>query len=342
MGHAHGHGHPEDASSYYLEQLCTIGISAAVGGVCIVMYQQSLGKDQVDSMLGLILKPVFHWPVLAAGIVLVGFAAIRAIALWFEVGRRAPAHAHSHGPDCCHEHDHAHSHDHGPHCHGPHDEHVTAAPNPAQKALGPGCAHDHGHEHGSDCNHEHQHGHSLPDDHGHEHGWNPWRYAVLLLPITLFFLNLPNGAFGVEHLMRTSSQVELTDNGFLDLKPRGDGVLTLGFKELEQAAYLPDHRRDLEGKTGMLKGQFVPGKTPNTCKLVRLKMTCCAADAIALDVRIISRDPLTDIKAGQWVEVTGQIQFRKVEGVDEYKPVLQVQSRKDIVEIPPETNPYLP
>src|SRR5262249_12016728 len=28
--------------------------------------------------------------------------------------------------------------------------------------------------------------------HGHEHGWNPWRYIVLLLPIVLYFLGLPN------------------------------------------------------------------------------------------------------------------------------------------------------
>jgi hypothetical protein len=320
-----------------MEQLCSIGISAALGGVCIVMYQQSLGKAQSESMLGRLLDANFHWPVLAAGIVLVLTAVVRGVGLWSEVGRRTTAPVPAHGPDCCHG--HAHSDEPEPILS------IQTKPAPAH-LHGPDC--NHGHEHGTECDHDHdhhhehehdhQHHHSLPDDHGHDHGWNPWRYAILLIPLTLFFLNLPSEVFGVDGIEHNLARWDLANNDF-DENLKTTGEVNLGFKELEQAAYLPARQAELKGKTGVLKGQFMPGSTPTTCRLVRLKMTCCAADAIPLDVRIISKEPFTDLQAGQWVEVKGVIDFRSVKGADEVKPVLQLLS---ITKIPPETNPYLP
>jgi len=417
MGHAHSHS--ENAQSYFMEQLCTIGICAALGIIGIMLYVDSLGKPvtttlraaltptatsvaltaadrfpqkspyriqvgsevmlvtagtgsdnltvtrHVDntapeahtsdaevtlvgskSMLGIILTPSFHWMVLAAGIGLVVCAAIRAVAVWFEAGqiRSAAGHTHTHGPDCCH--DHAHDHDHAHEHHHDHDhDHDHAA-----------CAHDHdhdhdhaacAHEHGPDCKHDHEpalaHVHGPGDDHGHDHGWSPWRYTLLLFPVTLFFLNLPNGFSDPDHLERISSSAVLENIEMRpDTKAREGEVVNLGFKELEQAAYLAERRDDLEGKTTTLKGQYLPGRAATTFRLVREKMTCCYADAITLDVHIISPQPLTDLKKGQWLAVTGQIQFRKVEGTDQYKPVLQLRSAKDVVPIPPEPNQYLP
>src|SRR5271155_5245199 len=109
MGHAHSHSHSEDNQSYLMEQLCTIGISGALGGIGIAMYVQSLGNPK--SMLGIILTPGFHWMVMAAGIGLVSCAVIRAVFLWLEVGRRTPALVALQtvrAPACCH--DHAHDH----------------------------------------------------------------------------------------------------------------------------------------------------------------------------------------------------------------------------------------
>jgi hypothetical protein len=340
MGHAHSHGHSEDNQSYLMEQLCTIGISGALGGIGIVMYVQSLGNPR--SMLGIILTPGFHWMVLAAGIGLVACAAIRAVFLWLEVGRGAPAaaHKHEHGPDCCHDHehgdhDHAHAHDHhehGPDCNHDHDH------DHDHHEHGPDCNHDQGHEHQTAVAHVHGPG---EDDHGHDHGWNPWRYTLLLFPVTLFFLNLPNDFSDPNHLERISSRVQLADINFDDKGKDGE-VVNLGFKELEQAAYLADRRDDLKGKITTLVGQYLPGGAATTFRLVREKMTCCYADAITLDVHIISQKPLTGLKKGQWLAVTGQIQFREVADTDQYKPVLQLRSPKDVVPIPPEPSPYLP
>src|SRR5262249_53774918 len=157
MGHSHDHAH--DGSTYYVEQLCTIGICGAMGVVTILLYTQGL--------LSLILAPSLHWMVLAGGIGLLGLVAIRALAVRFSVGKPEAAHNHDHehGPGCDHDHHHDHDHAHEHHHHHDHEH-------------GPGCDHEHHHEH------EHVHAAAAPgDDDGHEHGWGPWRYAVLLLPV---------------------------------------------------------------------------------------------------------------------------------------------------------------
>jgi len=171
----------------------------------------------------------------------------------------------------------------------------------------------------------HNHGHDHGHDHGHEHGWNPLRYIVLCLPIMLFFLGLPNGGFKSVKAM----EVEDSDRAVADKS--GDGVLNLQFKELEGWANNEDQRQTFEGRIGRLKGQFVLGKSSNTFGLVRFKMTCCAADAIPLNVAIISPESVADFKAMSWVQVTGQIQFRKRKDREEYIPVLKLRSRNDII-----------
>ncbi len=167
---AHDHHHSEDTSTYYLEQLCTIGVCGALGVVCVLLWSQ--GK------LGRILNSKFFLPVLAGGIALLVLAAIRAVIVWLQTGPAAQAHTHEHG-DCEHDHAHDHggcSHDHG-HEHHHHHEHAITAGAPAPVV----------HE-----EHEHEHVHHAAADCGHDHGWSPWRYAVLLFPLLLFFWNLPS------------------------------------------------------------------------------------------------------------------------------------------------------
>ena len=107
------------------------------------------------------------------------------------------------------------------------------------------------------------------------------------------------------------------------------------------SAFLPAQRALYEGRTGRLLGQFVPGNTPNTGSLVRVKMQCCAADAQPLNVVVIAPEPLTGLKPLQWVEIEGRIQFRKRRDHDEYLPVLQIKGRDQITPAEPPKNPYL-
>src|SRR5438128_617080 len=50
-------------------------------------------------------------------------------------------------------------------------------------------AHPPAHSHGDQHSHAHEHEHAAED---HDHGWAPWRYVVLLVPVILFLLGLPN------------------------------------------------------------------------------------------------------------------------------------------------------
>src|SRR5262249_34105909 len=159
--HHHTHEHTED--SYYLDQLCMITMSAAFGGICLAMFFWK--TDMLTRLLG----PQFHLFVLISGCTLIGLAVLRAASLWVQAGREKHAHEHAHHEHAHPEHeDEAHCHDHGA---GGHDH-----------------GHDHAHTH-SHAHHHHHHDHG-PED--HDHNWAPWRYVVLLVPVILFLLGLPN------------------------------------------------------------------------------------------------------------------------------------------------------
>src|SRR5438552_3208076 len=296
--HEHSHGHAHDHSTYYMEQLYTIGVCGTLGLVATLLYFQRNADNQ--RMLDFILARKFHPAVLACGIAILLLTALRGVFLWFSVARRADHHhGHDHGESCSHPLDHDHEHD-------------------EPDAID--CHHDHGDESG------HHH------DHGHEHRWNPWRYIVLCLPIMLFFLGLPNEGFR----SIKATEIEESDRTVAD-----KGRVSLSFKELDSSAYSEAKRDYFEGKTGTLTGQFAPGKSPTTFGLVRLKITCCSADAIPLNVVILSPESVTEVKPMSWVQVTGQIQYRKRKDREEYVPVLKLRSRQDIVPTAPDDDPYL-
>jgi hypothetical protein len=310
VGHSHHH---EDDGSYYMEQVCTVTISALLGLVGVLLY--------TSGRVSLMLAPALHWTVLAGGITLLVLAAVQAVAVWVKMARAKPvAHDHDHDHEHCHEHDHDHGHAHD-HEHGH-------------------CDHDHAHDHGPAVagahTHEHHHASAAEEehDHGHEHGWAPWRYVVLMIPVVLFFLNLPNEGFRVldraDAKDLDASKREVEDKGFIG---------ELGFTELAGAVNDPDRRKLYEGSTVTIKGQVSPSPNDHIFSLVRFKMRCCAADAVPLDAFIMI-DPDTpaqqfdvtpDKLQGKWVEVRGQVQFRTRQrnGQPEAVAVIFVRPGKD-------------
>src|SRR5205823_3085082 len=124
MAHAHDHAHETD--TYYLDQLCMIGLTGAFAGICLTMY--FLNRE----MLKILLKEEFFPFILGAGIVLLVVTLTRAAVLWREAGKRPAAHAHHH------DHDHEH---------GPHYEHGRAT------GVAPDHHHDHSHGEGDDHDH---------------------------------------------------------------------------------------------------------------------------------------------------------------------------------------------
>lgn len=280
MAHDHSHG---DRNAYYLDQLFTIAVCGALGGVAIMLWQ--------GNKLWL-LADKFHIWVLLGGIALVVLVLIRAIALWRSVDELAAV------PSPTHDHDHHHHHD---HAHGPHD-------------------HDHNHDH----NHEHGHSH----DHGHDHGWAPWRYVVLLLPVMLYFLNLPNQGFSGD-MGNMLSGLNLDAPSSVS----STGTADIGFAQLQQASLTPESREFYEGKTVTLTGRY-SGSDPKRFTLVRYKIACCAADAVALNA-VIMVDPKSDEQIdpdkyrNKWLQVTGRIHFLQKPGSNEYITALVLYPTKE-------------
>jgi len=167
-----------------MEQLCTIGICGLLGGVAVMLYYQNI--------LRFILAEYLHIYILWSGIVLLALVALRAVGLWRSVGALAVNHNHAHEHEHCHEHDHGHEHGHD-HVHSGDEEHTHE--------------HVHGCEQEDELEHVHEH------DCGHEHSWNPGRYIVLLLPIVLYFLHLPNAGFSASGISINVGDLDPTSAG---------------------------------------------------------------------------------------------------------------------------------
>jgi hypothetical protein len=344
MAHEHSH---EDLKTYYVEQLCTIGIAGALGGIAVMLYQRGL--------LWFIATKVQPW-VLAGGVALLVLVAVRAFVVWVQAGRK-PVEDHGHEDEHEHEHHHHHDHDH---------------------------EHHHDHVHGEECDHDHAHTHShggADDGHGHDHGAAPWRYVILLLPVVLYFLGLPNENMARADV-RDSQEFKLTGEALTSLKKGGvpesvldrldaikdkafksqedlvsalhlvldpaelqqyqpkildsallqgigikdlkaqaqDRPIGVSFTELQRAPASQDTRDYYEGKTVRVKGEYLPGNE-HMFTLVRYKMNCCARDAVPLSA-IILIDPKSETTLrkpkdystamrGKWVQVVGQCQFQQ-------------------------------
>ncbi len=323
--HSHGHAHTHDqghhhhgGSDYYLQQLLTIGICGAFGVVGLLMYFVSAGPGVTDndgkqlSKLGVLLSPGFHIWVLIGSLVLLAITVIRGVALWKSVGagQQHDHHGHDHKPgEAC---DHpTHAHDHAGHDHKPGE--VCDHP-----------AHAHDHDHGD---------HSADD---HSHGNIYWRVVVLLFPIVIYLMGLPDGTFSAEYQAKRVKDNEVGELGDVaDKKSTGE----VSFETLAAAAYSPDNRDIFTGQTVTLSAQYKKlAETQFT--LFFFKQTCCAADQVPLKATCVvkpedksllqevvteggkqTQRPLQD---GQKVSVTGKIQFTQDPTSGEWLTVLRV------------------
>src|SRR5216683_4189740 len=315
------HVHAKD-SNYFIEQLCTIGVCGALGGVAITMWAIPNGLFFLGPQFQAPFGERWLSPVLWGGIAIVAFVLIRAVAVWISVGKPSAADSHDH----THEHDHAHDHHHD-HAH----DHAICD-----------HAHDRGHAHVHADSEPHALSHDHSNDHGHDHGWAPWRYVILLLPVGLYFLNLIPKDFQNHAKVST----DLADSSGAVIAK--DGTIITAFLELGRASATPESRAYYEGLTAKVTGQAVVNADSRRFGLVRYKISCCAADAIPLNMVVEVPDNTDEGKKfnaqnlqNKWVDVTGIIQFRTLRGTDEYVTVLVVD-RKDLKELPKTpSNPFV-
>src|SRR5262249_34685330 len=98
-----------------------------------------------------------------------------------------------------------------------------------------------------------------------------------------------------------------------------------------------------QGRMGKLRGQFAPSSSGDSRQftLVRLRMKCCAADAVPIKALIVAPASV-NVKPQEWVEVKGQIRFLESRArPGEFMPLLLVSDNNDIRKIPPEPSFYL-
>jgi hypothetical protein len=294
------HVHEKDGN-YLIEQLCTIGACGALGAVAIMMWMNPDGLN----FLGLqFQKPFGHpalSPVLWGGVAVVALVLIRATVVWISVGKSG-GHAHDHPHAQC------------DHFHEPH----IAREGSGLKANAPA------------------------PNHGHEHGWAPWRYAMLLVPVGLYFLNL------IPPSLQSHAAVNTAVNGPTGTVTAKGGEVIHAFLELDRASATPDLRREYEGRRAQVSGEVTVNADSRHFGLVRYKINCCVADAVPLNLVVeVPADSVAgknfnaqSLGGGQWVDVTGIIQFRTVRGTDRYVTVLVVEA-KDLRVIDKPSNPYV-
>jgi hypothetical protein len=171
--------------------------------------------------------------------------------------------------------------------------------------------------------------------------------VVLLLPVVLYFLNLPNQGFSADAGGAGLNLSELS----APTSVRSTGNAEIGFSALQQASLSPESRDYYEGKTVSLTGQY-KGHDPKRFTLVRYKIACCAADAVPLNAVIMvdaasgeQIDP--DKYRNKWLEVTGRIHFLQKPGSNEYITALVLYPTKEeplsnLVKItPPPSTPWV-
>ena len=362
--------HHHDDDTYFLDQICMVALSGAFGVICLCLYFVQQG------MLFRLLAPQFHLFVLMSGVVLLLIAVVLAGLLWSMASDQAqtdaghddccaaPTVSHE---DCGHDHGHSHSHaDHG-HSHSHEDSHSHSAPAHSHSHGD----HDHAHSHAAiaesrafghtpAASHSHAQAHSHGEGSDHDHGWAPWRYVLLLIPIIFFMLGIPNkgpsfdvdGTKIIEHdttedAVHGAALVTFAVNPWEALGPMfarqtADALSTdveyVDVKRLEAMAANAADRDFYKGKAIRVRGQFIP-RNDRYFEVGRFKIQCCAGDAIPIRIPVMAKESISGLKAQDWVELIGKLDFRESGG--EMKTIIIVAKRSQVKSCPPDLNPYV-
>ncbi|GAA0420390.1 TIGR03943 family putative permease subunit [Streptomyces luteireticuli] len=167
--------------------------------------------------------------------------------------------------------------------------------------------------------------------HGHEHGHGAWAAWLLYAP-ALALLLAPPAALGAYTAARDDGRVA---PAAADGRPRplpARPTIELSLPEFGSLATWGTSR-PLAGRTVRLTGFAAPGEN-GTWYLSRLVITCCAADARVVKVRIHGAQPPPP---DTWVAVTGTWHPTGEPGTNTARPALDASA---VTRIPPPDDPY--
>lgn len=205
----------------------------------------------------------------------------------------------------------------------------------------------HSHDHG----HDHAHDHSHDDGHGHDHAHNVslWRFIVLMFPLMIIFMGLMPKGLSANALEKRATRDQLDAIAAAGATlPAGRSlegrVVGSNLKELSDAAFEPNRREFWESTSSPVRaeivGQFIPdNRFVDRYRLMRIKITCCAADGTPVAVTVLGK-PDPTWKYGDWIAVVGPISFFESKdsrtGAVKFHPALHQQTTSRLTEQPPD------
>ena len=192
-----------------------------------------------------------------------------------------------------------------------------------RKKSSDSCCH-----HDQCCSHAHDHKDHEPHHGGDEAKPGPiiFKTAVLLLPLAVvligqnnhYTMSTINNRGIVQDLARlpsakassppvvsaASSRPSISEQP----KPDSSNAMPIQVIDLLYAVQMPTYREDFEGKKTEIIGQFVPLTVGNPkgdrFQVIRLFITCCAADAKPVGVTVQYDGPIK-VPEMSWVKITG-------------------------------------
>ena len=187
-----------------------------------------------------------------------------------------------------------------------------------------GDSHDQSLDHGGEHDHpmhdpfQHQHadGHHHNNDHGHNHSSTPKIAWLLLLPIAVAFAVVPPalGKWGIDR-SSNAAIVATRRSNFLALKP-STTPLPMATNEFVARAF-DENGASLKGVTVSIEG-FVIERKDNYVVIGRYSIACCAADAVAAQVRVQLPVGTQNVAGaggpqGEWLKATGILDSKRAD-----------------------------
>lgn len=163
-------------------------------------------------------------------------------------------------------------------------------------------------------------------DDGHEHSHSSRSTWLMLLPVLAVFLISPPALGGdVVNSAADTNQTQRSRNLLGEL-PSGD-VIPLSMTEfVTRTAW--DESGTLDGRRVKLTGFLL--RADGDTYVARLAISCCAADARPLKVRVTGDVPA--LPDEQWVEVTGQVVPKSASEKNSWVPTFTVESFTAVAE----------
>jgi hypothetical protein len=174
------------------------------------------------------------------------------------------------------------------------------------------------------CNHSHETGE-------HSHGSVFWRAVILMFPLILFAMGLPNQGFSAERIAKMLGPAVALNLNDIQTVAEKETLIPVSFEDVANALRTPIMQETLSGQRTELRGQLQK-ISDREFTLYTIKMTCCSSDSVPLKARIIisagefggSLGAL-GFKDGDWLLVRGVLQFVVVEGRKEPLPVVRTK-----------------